>query len=90
MSKNGIAERTATLAVIDYESLVNKGSAEIRKLVNASQTEGMFYLDLRGPRTNSIVDDVPQLLKASNEFFGLPQNCEEKKTQARREGVERG
>lgn len=50
---------------------------------------GMFYLDLRGPRTKAIFEDVRTILKTGHEFFNLPQDSEEK-TQTLREGVERG
>ena len=84
-----LPEKMASLAVIDYEALANKDAAEIQKLVQASQTMGMFYLDLRGPRTKAIFEDVSTIFKTGREFFSLPRGSEEK-TQALREGVERG
>jgi len=79
----------ASLAVVSYEALANKDAAEIQKLVQASQTVGMFYLDLRGPRTKTIFEDVPIIFRTGHEFFNLPQDSEEK-TQSLREGMERG
>ncbi len=79
----------ASLAVVDYEALANEDPAEIQKLVQACQTMGMLYLDLRGPRTKVIFEDVPTIVKTGHEFFNLPQDSEEK-TQTLREGMERG
>ena len=89
MTVKNLPDKTASLAVIDYEALANKDAAEIQKLVRASQTLGMFYLDLRGPRTKAVFEDVPTIFKTGHEFFNLPQDSEQK-TQALREGVERG
>jgi isopenicillin N synthase-like dioxygenase len=79
----------ASLAVIDYEALVNKDATEIQKLVHAGQTVGMFYLDLRGGRTRAIFEDMPIIFKTGNEFFNLPPGCAEK-TESLRTGMERG
>ena len=84
-----LPEKMASLAVVDYEALANKDAVEIQKLVQASQTMGMFYLDLRGPRTKAIFEDVSTNFKTGRKFFNLPQDSEEK-TQALREGMERG
>lgn len=89
MLVNTQLEKKATLAVVNYEALANKDATEIQKLVHASQTVGMFYLDLQGPRTRSIFEDMPVIFKTGQQFFNLDQDSEEK-TQARREGVERG
>ena len=89
MALKPLPDKMASLAVVDYEAVANKDAAEIRKLVDASQTKGMFYLDLRGPRTKAILEDVPTILKTGHRFFNLPQDSKEK-TQALREGMERG
>ena len=89
MNSRTPSERIASLAVVDYEALANKDTAEMQKLLQASQTMGMFYLDLRGPSTNAIFEDVPAIFKTGHGFFSLPQDSEEK-TQAFREGMERG
>jgi hypothetical protein len=79
----------ATLAVVDYEAIANKDAAEIQKLVQAGLTTGMFFLDLRGSKTNAIFEDVPVLFKAGNDFFSLPHDSVQK-SQSLREGMERG
>ena len=89
MTVNGTQEKMASLAVIDYEALANKDANEVQKLVDACKTVGMFYLDLRGPRTNAIFEDMPVIFKTGNQFFDLPRDSEEK-TQSLREGMERG
>ncbi|PWY86277.1 oxidoreductase [Aspergillus heteromorphus CBS 117.55] len=83
------SKRMASLAVINYEALANNDPAEIQKLVQACQTTGMFYLDLRGPRTQTIVEDVPALFRTGQHFFNLPQDSPEK-IESLREGMERG
>ncbi|KAK6081429.1 2OG-Fe(II)oxygenase [Seiridium cupressi] len=82
-------EKIASLAVINYEALANKDGTEIQKLVQASKTVGMFYLDLRGPRTKAVFEDVPAVFKTGHEFFNLPEDSVEK-TASLREGMERG
>lgn len=79
----------ASLDVVNYEALANKDVAEIQKLVQASRTVGLFYLDLRGPKTEAIFEDMSIIFKTGQEFFSLPQDSGEK-TQALREGMERG
>ncbi|KAI9667880.1 MAG: hypothetical protein M1821_000699 [Bathelium mastoideum] len=79
----------ASLATVSYEAIANRDAGEIQKLVQASQTVGMFFLDLRGPRTKAVFEDMPILFKTGNKFFNLPPNSEEK-TQSLREGMERG
>ena len=81
--------KRASLAVIDYEAIVNNETAEKQKLLKACQKEGMFYLDLRGPRTAAIFDDVSVFFETGNRFFRLPADAVEK-TQSLREGMERG
>ncbi|KAL9125045.1 MAG: hypothetical protein Q9217_005696 [Psora testacea] len=89
MTPKTLPEKMASLAVVDYEALANKDATEIQKLVQASQTTGMFYLDLRGPRTKAIFEDVQTIFKTGHDFFNLPQDSDEK-TQTLREGMERG
>jgi isopenicillin N synthase-like dioxygenase len=82
-------ERIASLAVVDYEALANKDAGEIEKLVQACQTVGMFYLDLRGSIMNAVFEDVPTIFKTGQSFFNLPHDSKEK-TQSLREGMDRG
>ena len=89
MSSKNLPAKKASLAVVDYEALANRDAAEIQKLVQASQTMGMFYLDLRGPRTKAIFEHVSTIFKTGRGFFNLPRDSKEK-TQALREGLERG
>jgi len=91
MGSNGPAPavKQTSLAIIDYEALANGEAAEKAKLVQAAQKEGMFYLNLRGSRTGSVLEDIPAFFQSGNQFFRLPADAEEK-TAALREGVERG
>lgn len=79
----------ASLPIINFEAIATKDAAEIQKLVQAGRSVGMFYLNLRGPRTEAIFDDIPTLFTKAHDFFNLPADCEEK-TKALRSGVERG
>ncbi|KAL8710450.1 MAG: hypothetical protein Q9225_007281 [Loekoesia sp. 1 TL-2023] len=89
MTPKILPEKMASLAVVDYEALADKDATQIQKLVQASQTMGMFYPDLRGSKTKAIFEDVPTIFKTGHAFFNLPQGSEEK-TQSLREGMERG
>ncbi|OAA34632.1 oxidoreductase, 2OG-Fe(II) oxygenase family [Metarhizium rileyi] len=82
-------KKTATLAVIDYEALKRKNAEETQKLVQACQTVGMFYLNLRGASMSAVFEDVPTIFQTANDFFNLPHDCKEK-MQSLREGMERG
>lgn len=81
--------KQASLAVINYDALANKDVEEIRKLVQACESVGMFHLDLGNSRMKDIYDGIPSLIRAGNAFFELPIDCEEK-SQSLREGMERG
>jgi isopenicillin N synthase-like dioxygenase len=82
-------EKIASLAIVDYEALANKDVGEIQKLVQACQTVGMFYLNLRDSRMDAVFEDIPTIFKTGQAFFNLPHDSEEK-TQSLREGMERG
>lgn len=81
--------KDASLVVINYDALANKDVEEIRKLVQACESVGMFYLDLGNSRMKDVYKGIPSLLRAGNAFFDLPADCEEK-NQSLREGMERG
>ncbi|KAK2612471.1 hypothetical protein QQS21_001575 [Conoideocrella luteorostrata] len=82
-------DNVASLAVVDYEALANKDAGEIKKLVQACETVGMFYLNLRNSRMDAIFEDIPTIFETGNSFFTLPHDCKEK-TDSLREGMERG
>lgn len=83
MGSLGPNERTILLPVLDYEKLLSKDVDELQKLLKASSTRGMFYLDLRGPRTATIFEDVPVFFGIGNKFFNLPADHPEKKEHLR-------
>lgn len=82
-------EKTASLAVVDYEALATKDADEIKKLVEACQTKGLFYLKLWDTRASAVFENVPVLFKTGQDFFHLPSDSEEK-TRSLCEGMERG
>ena len=82
-------EKMASLVVVDYEGLANKDVEQVRLLVQACETAGMFYLNLKDSRMSAVFEDMPTISKTGNAFFKLPHDSEEK-TKSLREGVERG
>jgi isopenicillin N synthase-like dioxygenase len=89
MNTNSSSEKFAALEIIDYEALKRKDPTEIEKLIHAGRTVGMFHLDLRGPSTKAIFEDMPVVFDTAQSFFKLPQNSVEK-VESLREGMERG
>lgn len=89
MTTNSSSENFAALEIIDYEALTQNDPVEIEKLIRAGRTVGMFHLDLRGPSTKAIFEDMPMIFDTAQYFFRLPQNSEEK-VWSLREGMERG
>jgi isopenicillin N synthase-like dioxygenase len=89
MDANTPSEKFAALEIIDHEALKRKDPTEIEKLIHAGRTVGMFYLDLRGPSTKAIFEDMPVVFDTAQSFFRLPQDSVEK-VETLREGMERG
>ncbi|EAT77094.1 hypothetical protein SNOG_15429 [Parastagonospora nodorum SN15] len=89
MNTNSSSEKFAALEIIDYEALKRKDPIEIEKLIHAGRTVGMFHLDLRGPSTKAIFEDMPVVFDTAQSFFRLPPNSVEK-VESLREGMERG
>lgn len=89
MNGNSSTKKLASLPVISLEALINKDNAEVQNLVQAGKKVGMFYLNLQGPSTKAVFDDIPVIFKTGNEFFHLPPDSPEK-AESLRTGVERG
>lgn len=89
MNTKSSSGNLAELEIIDYEALEQKDLAEIEKLIHAGRTVGMFHLDLRGPSTKGIFEDMPVILETAQSFFRLPLDSAEK-LHSLREGMERG
>ncbi|KAH8822079.1 hypothetical protein F5884DRAFT_894762 [Xylogone sp. PMI_703] len=81
----------AQLETINYELIKSNDFSEIQKLLKASRPPpeglGIFYLDLRGPSTNHVIEKLPTIYDASRTYFDQRQ---EDKLKDKREGVERG
>ncbi|USP79399.1 hypothetical protein yc1106_06673 [Curvularia clavata] len=89
MNTNSSSRNPAALEIIDFEALKRKDPAEIEKLIHAGRTVGMFHLDLRGPFTKLVFEDMPVVFDTAQSFFRLHQSSEEK-VESLREGMERG
>jgi isopenicillin N synthase-like dioxygenase len=80
-------QKTTELEVINLERLSANDATEIKKLVHAAQTRGIFFLDTSGPSAAQATADIPPILDAQREFFALPL---EKKREWERSVPERG
>lgn len=59
-----------TLDVVKYSALQANDSKEISKLVEISQTSGIFFLDLKtGSASGAAYDDMPSVIEAQRKFF---------------------
>jgi isopenicillin N synthase-like dioxygenase len=73
-----------SLETINFARLATGEPAEVAKLLKASQTLGIFYLDLR---SDSILADLQPVTRLTEKYFDQPQ---ELKTKDYRESEERG
>jgi isopenicillin N synthase-like dioxygenase len=64
--------KTTELEVVNYERLSARDKNEIKKLVHAATTRGIFFLDTNGPSAAQVTADIPQILNAQRKFFDLP------------------
>ena len=59
-----------SLDVVNYSALRANDAKEISKLVEISQTSGIFFLDLKtGSANGGAYDDMPSLIEAQRKFF---------------------
>jgi isopenicillin N synthase-like dioxygenase len=65
------ATKTTELKIINFERLQVGDKDEVQKLVNAATSRGIFFLDTSGPSTAQVTADIPDVLNAQREFFGL-------------------
>ncbi|PVH98976.1 oxidoreductase [Periconia macrospinosa] len=89
MGSHSTQKTIADLEIVSLNGLAEKDDAEIRKLLRASSTAGMFYLDLRGPSTEGTFGDIAEIFKTAERFFNLPQESLEK-NEILHTGLERG
>ena len=58
------------LDVVNYSALQANDPKEIGKLVDISQTSGIFFLDLQtGSVSGGAYDDMPSVIEAQRKFF---------------------
>ncbi|KAM0473924.1 hypothetical protein ACHAPX_007972 [Trichoderma viride] len=58
------------LEVIDYQRLLERDDNEIKKLVSICSNAGLFFLDLRGQESKSLLADLRPIIDAQRNFFG--------------------
>lgn len=64
--------QTAPLLRLSLEKLLCHDEAELKKLCNACEEIGFFYLDLRGSHNgNNILEDADRLFAIEQELFDL-------------------
>jgi hypothetical protein len=62
----------ASLKVITFSSLLNSETRAIADLHKAGVENGFFYLDLRNPQTQTLLDEVERLYGVAESIFRLP------------------
>jgi len=60
------------MQTVDFSALLSQEPAEIEKLVKVCQTEGFFYIDLKGIDGRRILEDEKETLALMNRFFDSP------------------
>ncbi|UKZ68811.1 uncharacterized protein TrAtP1_009830 [Trichoderma atroviride] len=58
------------LEVIDYQRLLERDDNEIKRLVSICSNAGLFFLDLRGQESKSLLADLQPIIDAQRTFFG--------------------
>ena len=77
---------TAPIASASFSKLLTNDDAEAGKVLEACQTHGFFYLDMRDcPEGEALLDESEQLLQLAIEAFNRP--LEEKRKFALKKGV---
>lgn len=62
----------ANLATVKFEKLFDKDEEEMRRLIQACETEGFFYLDLRSPGSEQLWKDLRDVDEATQRWFSQP------------------
>lgn len=62
----------ASLKELSFLALLNGESSAIADLHDAGVKDGFFYLDLRNPQTQIILDEVEKLYDVAENIFHLP------------------
>jgi len=60
------------MQTIDFSALISQEPEELEKMVKCCQTEGFFYLDLKGIDGRRFLDDQQETLKLMYRFFDSP------------------
>jgi len=60
------------MQTIDFSALISQEPEELEKMVKCCQTEGYFYLDLKGIDGRRFLDDQQETLKLMYRFFDSP------------------
>ena len=68
----------ALLPTIDFARLLSQEQSEINRLLAASQKEGFFYLDLSGPKSRQVLEDLKDVLVVMENYFNQPREAKMK------------
>ena len=64
---------TVPIGRVSYDKLVAQDAEEARKILEATQTDGFFYLDLTtSPEGQQLLDESVELREVSKSFFQRP------------------
>src|SRR4051812_47268662 len=69
---NGKKVPVYEMQTIDFSALLSQEPAELERMVRCCQTEGYFYLDLKGIDGRRMLDDQQETLKLMHRFFESP------------------
>lgn len=69
---NGEKVPVYPMETIDYCRILSHEPEEIERLLRCCQTEGFFYLDLRGIDGRRMLDDQESTLQLMHRFFEAP------------------
>lgn len=64
------APALAALHTIVYQKLLDSDTEELSRMLKACQTNGFFYLDIRG--ASPLLDLYPKLLTLAERYFDQP------------------
>lgn len=69
---NGTKVPVYDMETISFERLLSQEPDEVDRLVRCCQTEGYFYIDLRGIDGRRLLDDQEKTLDLMHRFFESP------------------
>jgi isopenicillin N synthase-like dioxygenase len=65
------------LKIVDMDKLIRKDPDTMEDLLQAAESPGFFYVDLRGAASKDLLADVEALFRLSHEYFAQPKEAKE-------------